>query len=376
MSKTICKILDDCQYYNSERKTFTQSNWKGNFLLTDKHNLQIFDAFDCVEHDTKTNDEDFYFVPFFYLNEGKEKTLDNIVNVADSFIQQYKRFFDKKNVWFLINDMWEPTNYVESFQNILKTIHPTLKTVLVTANKSLTGHDIIYSNIWMKRFPALNEPIDYIGPNLYINLNRVPRFHRCFLIEELNNENLLRLGYNTLAFKEFPEKFDAYLDEYPNTNIPNQKFDILDVNDFKNENPNDIVPLKHCRKSFLYITTETVVDSEKLFFSEKTYKPLAIGMPFMLLGNPGTLQELREQGFITFAPWWDENYDLDLSLENRVKIITKNLRKLSEYSVDDLKHIRSEMAEVVGHNQNLYRVLKRKNYLSESIRVFAHKSQL
>ena len=54
-----------------------------------------------------------------------------------------------------------------------------------------------------------------------------------------------------------------------------------------------------------YLTTETHVDNNVLFISEKTYKPISIGMPFMSLGNPGTLEYLRSKGFITFSDWID-----------------------------------------------------------------------
>jgi hypothetical protein len=100
------------------------------------------------------------------------------------------------------------------------------------------------------------------------------------------------------------------------------------------------------------------------------YKPIAIGMPFMTLGNPGTLQDLRTRGFVTFSDWWDEGYDLDLDLNSRIEIIIKNLKKLSQYKSADLIRIRKEMQDILEHNLNLYTILQRKHWLSESLTLY------
>lgn len=49
---------------------------------------------------------------------------------------------------------------------------------------------------------------------------------------------------------------------------------------------------------------------DRLFVSEKIFKPLRHGHPFMVYGSPGILQYLRDQGFQTFATELDESYDV------------------------------------------------------------------
>ena len=43
--------------------------------------------------------------------------------------------------------------------------------------------------------------------------------------------------------------------------------------------------------------------------SEKTYKSIAVGKPFVLFGQTGALRCLRSLGYKTFSPWIDESYD-------------------------------------------------------------------
>ena len=48
---------------------------------------------------------------------------------------------------------------------------------------------------------------------------------------------------------------------------------------------------------------------KRAFITEKTYKPLMYGHPFMVIGNMDTNTILREQGFETFEKEVDIHYD-------------------------------------------------------------------
>ena len=82
-------------------------------------------------------------------------------------------------------------------------------------------------------------------------------------------------------------------------------------------------------------------------------------MPFISLGNPGTLEYLRMIGFETFHDWIDESYDLDLPLSKRVDIITDNLKYIK--SVQNKQSLRKQMGETIRHNFEVYKRLQRKN---------------
>ena len=121
--------------------------------------------------------------------------------------------------------------------------------------------------------------------------------------------------------------------------------------------------------SFLYLSTETSVDSENMFFSEKIYKPIGIGMPFITLGNPGTLQDLRNRGFVTFSEWIDETYDNDYNINRRIQIIIENIKKFTTYNRNDLITIRKDMEPILQHNLNLYKMIRSKNILKENLQL-------
>ena len=105
--------------------------------------------------------------------------------------------------------------------------------------------------------------------------------------------------------------------------------------------------------TFLSLIPETGFSNHSVFFSEKIWKSIRIGHPFIIVGNPGMLKELHKLGFKSFSNWWDESYDDEINLEKRIKKISKVLVKLSQVSILELKDIRRDLKDTVEFNQNL-----------------------
>jgi hypothetical protein len=62
--------------------------------------------------------------------------------------------------------------------------------------------------------------------------------------------------------------------------------------------------------SLVYVPTETVYFGRRTHITEKTFKAIALEMPFVLIAPAGSLAYLREYGFQTFDSVFDESYDL------------------------------------------------------------------
>jgi hypothetical protein len=82
---------------------------------------------------------------------------------------------------------------------------------------------------------------------------------------------------------------------------------------------------------------ETVFDDQRIHLTEKIFRPIACGHPFILAAGPGSLEYLRSYGFKTFDPWIDESYDKEINSYLRLKKIIQSMIKLidlnnSEYS--------------------------------------------
>jgi len=104
-------------------------------------------------------------------------------------------------------------------------------------------------------------------------------------------------------------------------------------------------------ESLLYLVTETVATGRRHHLTEKTFKPIALGMPFVIVGTRGSLEYLRSYGFKTFGHIWDESYDLaDDSV--RIERIASLLRSLDELPTEAKQDMFDQAHEVIKHNWN------------------------
>lgn len=204
------------------------------------------------------------------------------------------------------------------------------------------------------------KPID--NNSLYLNLNRTPRYHRICLLAELNKLNLLDKGLNSWNLTTAPNLLDdinlykraieSYNEEAVEASVYffNNPVKVLDTSVVPNLAVN--VNKQLYEQSFVSLVTETIVDNESIFLTEKTWKPIIMGHPFLLLCANGSLAVLKSFGFKTFDKWFDESYDNAASLKDKIQIITNNLKKYENKSIDELKVIREEMQEICDFNRS------------------------
>jgi len=212
------------------------------------------------------------------------------------------------------------------------------------------------------------KPID--DRNLFLMYNRNPRPHRVrFLIELLKN-NIFNRGFVSLGDVNMYDPEIYLISEN----------DINHFNFLKDNSPIHIesAPNLHynlaCNittedydKTFISVISETLIYEDTLFISEKTWKPIMVGHPFIILGNKGTLKFLKSIGYKTFDKWFNEDYDNDNDETIRINKIIKILTYYSQKSKEELSLIREEMKEVCNHNQQNFIRLYGLKYGSNNI---------
>jgi hypothetical protein len=103
------------------------------------------------------------------------------------------------------------------------------------------------------------------------------------------------------------------------------------------------------QSSFCHVVTETVYDDSRIHVTEKSFKPIVLRQPFMIVGTPGSLSYLKNYGFKTFDLLWDEAYDR-ASDNDRINLIVKNLIKINSWTDSELKDAQREAKNIVEHN--------------------------
>ena len=88
--------------------------------------------------------------------------------------------------------------------------------------------------------------------------------------------------------------------------------------------------------------------------TEKTTRALCLGMPFILVGQPHSLETLKEHGFKTFGDFWNEDYDEDIDWEVRLEKIKKLILEISHWSIDGCNKLYQQMIPILEHNRKRY----------------------
>lgn len=213
---------------------------------------------------------------------------------------------------------------------------------------------------WVYRESLKNYKTEYIGSSIFLNYNRQPRHQRLIFCCELIKNNLLEknlVSFNTAnnltydgglnIIKNYDENLvETYKSFYEKENLR------LFLDTQTEDNLANSLNIRHYDESFLSVVNETFVCEDMIFFSEKTWKPIFLGHPFILIGNPGSLKKLKEMGYKTFDRWIDESYDENIPLKERYNIIIKEIKKFSQMSNEELRIIRDELREICVHNKN------------------------
>lgn len=103
-------------------------------------------------------------------------------------------------------------------------------------------------------------------------------------------------------------------------------------------------------ESLAHVVTETVYSGRRHHLTEKTFKPICLQMPFVMVSTAGSLEYLRHYGFRTFAHVWDEAYDLETDDQLRLIKISRLLKDLDDQSPSELQKIYRATIPTLEHN--------------------------
>ena len=116
---------------------------------------------------------------------------------------------------------------------------------------------------------------------------------------------------------------------------------------------------EHYTNSYCNIVLETLYDADGsggTFLSEKTFKPIKHGQPFVVVAPAGTLQVLRDLGYRTFDSAIDNRYDLETDNTRRW---CAAFRAIAAIKSGDLQQWFQLCQADVLHNQQLFAATKR-----------------
>ncbi|MDB6148257.1 MAG: hypothetical protein JWO45_1921 [Spartobacteria bacterium] len=105
------------------------------------------------------------------------------------------------------------------------------------------------------------------------------------------------------------------------------------------------------RRSYFSIVTDTsAVGDDQLFLTEKVFKPLICLHPFVYMGHHGALAKLRQLGFETFEPFFNEAYDREPDSRKRVGLVLNEIARLCALPQAELAGMFAKLWPRLEHN--------------------------
>lgn len=195
-------------------------------------------------------------------------------------------------------------------------------------------------------------------PYQFTALNRTHKWWRAAVMSDLWRHGYLtqsQWSYNTecvinddekdnpLRINEFAGWYHSMIDMLQGGPYICDSMDADKHNDHRSVN----IDLYH--QSYCHLVLETHFDADGSggsFLTEKTYKCLKYGQPFILIGPPGSLKSLRAQGYRVFDHALDNSYDQIEDNTERwlaIRAVIEDLRNKNMHQwflscVDDLEH--------------------------------------
>jgi hypothetical protein len=102
--------------------------------------------------------------------------------------------------------------------------------------------------------------------------------------------------------------------------------------------------------SLVYVPTETVYFGKRLHITEKTFKAIALEMPFVLMAPAHSLEYMRSYGFKTFGDVFDESYDSETDDIKRIEKVIQLLKDLDNLTPTERLDVHRRCLPAVIHN--------------------------
>jgi hypothetical protein len=197
----------------------------------------------------------------------------------------------------------------------------------------------------------------------FLCLNRIPREPRYYFMHEMYRRNLLQYFNASLDRVSSIEEIRSYNDNIFLNSLQNSlSFTnmllslpwTVDTGNFQTNHWNTINS-SFAKNNIIFVVTETIFkdDLDNVFLTEKTFKPIALKMPFIVVGQPHTLNRLKSLGYKTFGHLWNESYDEEPDVLKRMNMLCELIENLSKIPTEALARIIIQSKDILEHNFNL-----------------------
>jgi hypothetical protein len=218
--------------------------------------------------------------------------------------------------------------------------------------------------------------------NTFLSFNRIHKPHRMYFLLRLREMNMLDNNLISCAktmdgetFEEHiewiiadKEKHDEIYDKYNLVNIEKLRTEankfmndlplVLDVDEFQENGCfyDDTLwsSASFYQNSFMSVLTESSPVGPGCYVSEVVFKAIVFMHPFMIIGQPRTLEVLRHWGFDTFDDVFDNSYDLEEDMFKRIEMVIEQMEIINQLTPEELAEKTLELRDRLVYNKKRY----------------------
>jgi hypothetical protein len=176
--------------------------------------------------------------------------------------------------------------------------------------------------------------------------------------QNFNNMNMIKLQFEQDGMDVMERPIDLHFlpKEYETPEFRNNIDHLpgagtVKFNLFNNTWGDAVVDGAAYKDTYFSLVTETVFNYPYSFRTEKIWKPVAVGHPWIAVANCGFYRDIRNLGFRTFGHVIDESFDLIDNSQDRIERIATVVEDLCQ---QDLASFYKECYNVCKYNQELY----------------------
>ena len=234
-------------------------------------------------------------------------------------------------------------------------------------------HELLY---WHRNRKVIATSI-HLNPRPYrfTILNRTHKWWRATVMADLQRHGILDhsiWSYNTQVHTD--DNFEDNPIEIDTLGMRDQLHEFVRGGPYRcdqltaeQHNDHHLHVPEHYTTSYCHVVVETHFDADQsggAFLTEKTFKPIKHGQPFVIVGAPGTLATLRSLGYRTFDHAIDNSYDLETDNTRRWQMCLEAIQQIQAQDPDAWF---AQCLDDLCHNQNLFAKSKstRLNMLSK-----------
>ena len=186
------------------------------------------------------------------------------------------------------------------------------------------------------------QDLGLLKHSLYTNLDAkdAPDRELKYIVDQID------LMSTAAELKYLPAEYevDLYRDQVskPSTET-NVKFHL-----FNNEWGEAYIKPEPYIDTYFSLVTETVFSGSNSFRTEKIWKPIIMGHPWIAVANTGFYRDMHNLGFKTFSSIIDETFDLVVDPQQRIEHIGRVIKELCS---SDLSNFMLQCKSICKYNQ-------------------------